>query len=80
MDNEKKWRITFNNGYGCCSQEKEFVGTYEEAEAWATENLKDYAESINYIFFGWNKKYNETEFKNHCENCSFDIEEWRDEE
>ena len=28
---EKKWIITFSNGYCGCDQEEEFVGTYEEA-------------------------------------------------
>ena len=77
---EKKWRITFYNGYCGCDQEEEFFGTYEEAEAWGAENLRDYAESMSYAAFGWDEEYDEDEFEDYCENCSFDIEEWSDEE
>lgn len=80
MNNEKKWRITFYNGYCGCDQEEEFVGTYEEAEAWGVENLRDYAESMSHAAFGWDEEYDEAEFEDYCENCSFDIEEWSDEE
>ena len=76
----KKWIITFSNGYCGCDQEEEFVGTYVEAIDYATEMLRDYAESMSHAAFGWDEEYNEDEFEEYCENCVFDIEESEEEE
>ena len=75
MNKEKKWIITFSNGYCGCDCEEEFVGTYEEAVDFANEYLPDYAESMSHAAFGWDEEYNEDEFEEYCENCGFDIEE-----
>lgn len=80
MNKEKKWIITFSNGYCGCDQEEEFVGTYEEATDYANEYLPDYAESMSHAAFGWDEEYNEDEFEEYCENCGFDIEESEEEE
>ena len=77
---EKKWIITFSNGYCGCDQEEEFEGTYEEAVEWANEYLLDYAESMAHAAFGWDEEYDEDEFEEYCENCGFDIEESEEEE
>lgn len=77
---EKKWIITFSNGYCGCDQEEEFVGTYEEAVDFANEYLPDYAEQYAHAAFGWDEEYDEDEFEEYCENCGFDIEESEDEE
>ena len=77
---EKKWIITFLNGYCGCDQEEEFEGTYEEAVEWANEYLLDYAESMAHAAFDWDEDYNEDEFEEYCENCGFDIEESEEEE
>ena len=77
---EKKWIITFSNGYCGCDIEEEFVGTYEEAVEWANEYLLDYAESMAHAAFGWDEEFNEDEFEEYCENCGFDIEESEEEE
>ena len=60
---EKKWIITFSNGYCGCDIEEEFVGTYEEAVEWANEYLLDYAESMAHAAFDWDEEYNEDEFE-----------------
>lgn len=80
MNKEKKWIITFSNGYCGCDQEEEFEGTYEEAVDFANEYLPDYAESMAHVAFGWGEEINEDEFEEYCENCGFDIEESEEEE
>lgn len=75
MIKEKKWIITFSNGYCGCDQEEEFVGTYEEAVEWADETLREYAESMSHAAFCWDEEINEDEYEEYCENCSYDIEE-----
>ena len=77
---EKKWIITFSNGYCGCDIEEEFEGTYKEAVEWANEYLLDYAETYTHIAFGWDEEINEDEFEEYCENCGFDIEESEEEE
>jgi hypothetical protein len=77
---EKKWIITFSNGYCGCDIEEEFVGTYEEAVEWANEYLPDYAEDYIHIAFGWNEEYTEEEYDDYLEDCSYDIEESEEEE
>ena len=77
---EKKWIITFSNGYCGCDQEEEFEGTYEEANDYAKEMLRDYAESMSYAAFGWDEEYDEDEFDNYLADCGFDIEESEDED
>ena len=76
----KKWIITFSNGYCGCDQEEEFVGTYVEATDYATEMLRDYAESMSHVAFDWDEDYDDDEFEEYCENCGFDIEESEEEE
>ena len=76
---EKKWIITFSNGYCGCDQEEEFEGTYEEAIDYANEMLMEYAESMAHAAFGWDEEYNEDEFEEYCENCGYDIEESEEE-
>lgn len=75
MIKEKRWIITFSNGYCGCDQEEEFIGTYDEANEYANELLMDYAESMSHAAFGWGEEIDEEEFELYCENCSFDIEE-----
>ena len=77
---EKKWIITFSNGYCGCDIEEEFVGTYEEAVEWANEYLPDYAETYTHSAFGWGEEYTEEEFDEYVEDCSYDIAESEDEE
>ena len=74
-EKEKKWTITFSNGYCGCDVEEEFFGTYEEAVEWVNEYLPDYAETYTHIAFGWDEEINEDEFEEYCENCGFDFEE-----
>ena len=76
---EKKWIITFSNGYCGCDIEEEFVGTYEEAVEWANEYLPDYAEQFAHAAFGWDEEYDEDEFEEYCENCGYGIEESEEE-
>ena len=75
----KKWIITFENGYCGCNQEEEFEGTYEEAVAFAEECLDDYAEQYAYVAFGWDEDYDEEEYEQYRENCGYNIKE-KDEE
>ena len=77
---EKKWIITFSNGYCGCDIEEEFVGTYEEAIEFANEYLPDYAEQYAYAVFGWNEEYTEAEFEDYLEYCGYEIEESEEEE
>lgn len=72
---EKKWTITFSNGYCGCDTEEEFEGTYEEAVGFANEYLPDYAEQFAHAAFGWDEEYTEDEFEEYLENCGYDIEE-----
>ena len=76
---EKKWIIIFSNGYCGCDQEEEFEGTYEEAYDYANEMLRDYAESMSHVAFGWDEDYDEDEFEEYCEDCGFDIKESEEE-
>ena len=79
MKNEKKWIITFSNGYCGCDQEEEFVGTYEEAIDYANEMLMDYAESMSHVAFDWDEDYDDDEFEEYCEDCGCDIKESEEE-
>lgn len=79
MNKEKKWIITFSNGYCGCDQEEEFVGTYEEAIDYANEMLMDYAKSMAHAAFGLDEEINEDEFEEYCENCDYEIEESEEE-
>ena len=80
MNEEKKWIITFSNGYCGCDIEEGFVGTYEDARDYANDVLRDYAESMSYAAFGWDEEYNDDEFEEYCENCDYNIEESEEEE
>ena len=80
MNKEKKWIITFSNGYCGCDLEEEFEGTYEETVAYADEMLRDYAESMSHAAFGWDEEINEDEFEEYYENCDYEIAECEEEE
>ena len=80
IEKEKKWIITFSNGYCGCDQEEEFEGTYEETVAYADEMLRDYPESMSHAAFDWYKEINEDEFEEYCENCDYEIAESEEEE
>ena len=77
---EKKWIITFSNGYCGCNIEEEFEGTREEAEAWADEYLPEYAETYVHAAFGWAEEYTEEEFDDYLEDCGYVIEESEEED
>ena len=77
---DKKWIITFSNGYCGCDIEEEFVGTYKEALEWADEYLPDYAENWAHIAFGWNEEYNEEEFEEYLADCGYEIVESKEDE
>ena len=77
---EKKWTVTFSNGYCGCDIEEEFVGTYDEAVEWANECLSEYAETYAYVAFGWDEEYTEEEFDDYLEDCGYEIEEDKGEE
>lgn len=77
---EKKWIITFSNGYCGCDIEEEFVGTCDEAVEFANEYLPEYAETYAYVAFGWDEEYTEEEFDEYIEDCGYEIEESEDEE
>ena len=80
IDKEKKWIITFSNGYCGCDQEEEFEGTYEEAANYADEMLREYAESMSHAAFGWDEEIDDDEFEEYCEGCSYEIEESEEED
>ena len=80
MTKEKKWTITFSNGYCGCDTEEEFIGTYDEAVEFANEYLPDYAESYSHAEFGWDGEYTDEEYEEYLENCSYEIEESEEEE
>ena len=80
MNKEKKYIITFSNGYCGCDTEEEFEGTYEKAVDFANEYLPDYAEQFAHAAFGWDKEYDEDEYNEYCENCGYEIEERKDED
>ena len=77
---EKKYIITFSNGYCGCDIEEEFIGTYDGAVGWAKEYLLAYAEDYAYVAFGWDEEYTEEEYEEDLENCGYDIAESEDEE
>lgn len=77
---EKKWIITFSNGYCGCDTEEEFVGTYEEATDFANEYLPEFAETYAHAAFGWDEEYTEEEFEEYLVDCGYEIEESEDEE
>lgn len=77
---EKKWTITFSNGYCGCDIEQEIEGTYEEAVDFANEYLPEYAEDYAHAAFGWDAEYTEEEYDDYLEDCSYDIEESEEEE
>lgn len=77
---EKKWTITFSNGYCGCEIEEEFEGTYEEAVEYANDYLHEYAETYAYVAFGWDTEYTEDEFDDYLADCGYEIEEREEEE
>ena len=77
---EKKWIITFSNGYCGCDQEEEFEGTYKEAVDFANEYLPDYAEQFAHVAFGWNEEYDDDEYEEYKENCGYEIKESEEED
>ena len=72
---EKRFIITFSNGYCGCEIEEEFIGTLEEAEEFAQDYLPDYAESYAYCAFGWFGDYSDEDYEEYIAGCSYDIEE-----
>lgn len=79
-ETEKKWTITFSNGYCGCNIEEEIFGTCEEAIAFADEYLPEYAESYAYVAFGWDEEYTEEEFIEYFADCGYTIKESEDED
>ena len=77
---EKKWTITFSNGYCGCDIEEEFIGTYDGAVEFANEYLPEYAGSYAYVAFGWNEMYTEEEYDDYFADCSYEITESEEEE
>ena len=77
---EKKWIITFSNGYCGCDIEEEFEGTYDEAVGFANDYLHEYAESYAYVAFGWDNEYTEEEYDEYFEDCGYEIAESEEEE
>ena len=77
---EKKWIITFSNGYCGCEQEEEFEGTHDSAVDFANEYLQEYAEQYAYVAFGWDEEYTEEEYDEYIEEWGYDIKESEDEE
>lgn len=69
------FEITFSNNYCGCDIVEEFEGTFEEANTWANERLRDYAEEYSYAIHGWDEDYSEEEFEEYFENCTYAIEE-----
>lgn len=80
IETEKKWIITFSNGYCSCDIKEEFVGTFFEAIDFAREYLPDYAEQYAHAEFGWGEEYTEEEYEEYFENCDYEIEESEEEE
>ena len=80
MNEERHWIVTFSNGHCGCYQETEFIGTYEGAVDYANEMLREYAKNMSHTAFGWDEKYNEDDFEEYCENCTYEIEERNEEE
>lgn len=80
MIKEKKWIITFSNGYCGCDTEEEFVGTFEEAVDFANEYLPEFAETYAHAAFGWNEEYTEEEFDEYLVDCGYEIEESEEED
>ena len=79
MAENKKWIVVFSNGYCGCDIEEEFVGTYEEAEAWADEYLPEYASDYAHVAFGWDEEYTEEEYEEYLEYCDYEIIESEEE-
>ena len=77
---EKKWTITFSNGYCGYDIEEEFVGTYDEAVDFANDYLPEYAESYAYVAFGWDEEYTEEEYDDYIADCGYDIAESEEED
>ena len=77
---EKKWIITFSNGYCGCDIEIEFEGTYEDAVGFADEYLPDYAEQYTHIAFGWDEEYTEEDYDDYIADCGYNIVESEEED
>lgn len=77
---EKKWIITFSNGYCGCDIEEEFIGTYEEAVKFANEYLPGYAEDYTHIAFGWDEEYTEEDYEAYFADCGYEIKESEEED
>lgn len=75
-------RITYENGYCGCEESVALeVENMEEAEAYATEGIVDYAESYEHVASGWNDDFESEEERDYYyENCIFRIEEITEEE
>lgn len=77
---EKKWLITYENGYPGCNEEIEFEGTYEEAKEYAEDGLEDYAQTWTHIAFGWDEEFTEEEYEDYRADCGYTIEECEEED
>lgn len=75
-------RINYSNGYCGCDESKVMeVENIEEAEAYAVEDLDEYADSYAYVDTGWGVGFeSEEEEEAYYENCTFYIEEITEEE
>lgn len=79
MEN-KKWLITYENGYPGCNEEIEFEGTYEEAKEYAEDGLEDYAQTWTHIAFGWDEEFTEEEYEDYRADCGYNIAHYEEEE
>lgn len=75
-------RITYSNGYcGCDDTEVIEVESMEDAEAYASECVNDYAETYTHVATGWDEGFESAEEEEmYYENCTYDIEEITEEE
>ena len=75
-------RINYSNDYCRCDESEVLeVENIEEAEAYAEENIYEYADSYSYVATGWDEGFeSEEEEEAYYENCTFDIEEITEEE
>ena len=80
MGKEKKWLITFENGYPGCTLEEEFEGTREEAKMYAEDSLEDYAQTWTHIAFGWDEDFTEEEYEDYRADCGYTITPYEEEE
>lgn len=71
---EKKFIITFSNGFSNCEEKIEFIGTLEEAEEFAQDYLPDYAENV-YFAYWWYFDFFYEDYNNYLADCGYFIGE-----